>query len=301
MLQKATELVPALVGGSADLAPSTKTMIEDSPAITPDDFSGRNIHFGIREHAMGAIQNGMALHGAFRPYGATFLVFADYMRPPIRLAALSGLPAIYIFTHDSIFVGEDGPTHEPVEHAFSLRLIPGLHVYRPADGKETALAWGMALSRKKAPTALLLSRQTLPPVERKVSGDLADMKRGAYLVAGAEKPHAIIAATGSEFETGARGSRGARRRREKDQRGVNPMSRVVRGAGLGLPAATLPAGDSRGHDRGWPELALARDRGAGRLTIGIDTFGASAPASVNAEKFGFTPEAVTTKIRDWLG
>ena len=301
VLQTATELVPALVGGSADLAPSTKTMIKDSPAITPDDFSGRNIHFGIREHAMGAIQNGMLYHGAFRPYGATFLVFADYMRPPIRLAALSGLPAIYIFTHDSIFVGEDGPTHEPVEHAFSLRLIPGLHVYRPADGKETALAWGMALSRKKAPTALLLSRQTLPPVERKVSGDLADMKRGAYLVAGAEKPHAIIAATGSELKLAL----AAREALAGEGKKINVVSipclelfeeqdSVYRQRLFpqGIPVATIEAGLS------WPWRGIAGPDG---LTIGIDTFGASAPASVNAEKFGFTPEAVTTKIRDWLG
>jgi transketolase len=301
VLQQAADLVPGLVGGSADLTPSTKTLIEDSPAIAPGDFSGRNIHFGIREHAMGAIQNGMLYHGAFRPYGSTFLVFADYMRPPIRLAALSGLPAIYIFTHDSIFVGEDGPTHEPVEHAFSLRLIPGLHVYRPADGKETALAWGMALARTAAPTALLLSRQTLPPVDRKVSGDLADMKRGAYLVTGGERPDAIVAATGSELELAL----AAREVLAGEGKKINVVSipcldlfeeqdSVYRQRLFpqGIPVATVEAGLTGP----WRGIA-----GPDGLTIGIDTFGASAPANVNAEKFGFTPEAVTTKIRDWLG
>jgi transketolase len=275
-------------------------MIKNSPAIAANDFSGRNIHFGVREHAMGAIQNGMLYHGAFRPYGATFLVFADYMRPPIRLAALSGLPAIYIFTHDSIFVGEDGPTHEPVEQAFSLRLIPGLHVYRPADGKETALAWGMALARANAPTALLLSRQKLPPVERKVSGDLADMKRGAYLVVGAEKPDAILAATGSELELAL----AARQALVEDGKKVNVVSipcleqfeeqdSVYRQRLFpqGVPVATIEAGLSGP----WRGIA-----GPDGLTIGIDTFGASAPAGVIAKNFGFTPEAVTEKIRDWL-
>jgi len=301
VLQQAAELVPGLVGGSADLSPSTKTVIKDSPAVAPGDFIGRNIHFGIREHAMGAIQNGMLYHGAFRPYGSTFLVFADYMRPPIRLAALSGLPAIYIFTHDSIFVGEDGPTHEPVEHAFSLRVIPNLHVYRPADGKETALAWGMAIARTVGPTALLLSRQTLPPVERKVSGDLADMKRGAYVVAGGERPAAIVAATGSEVELAL----AAREELAGEGKKLNVVSipclelfeeqdSVYRQRLFpqGVPVATIEAGLS------WPWRGIAGPDG---LTIGIDTFGASAPASVNAEKFGFTPEAVTAKIRDWLG
>ncbi len=162
VLQKAAELVPGLVGGSADLAPSTLTLIKGSPSIGPGDHAGRNLHFGIREHGMGAILNGIAYQGAFRPFGATFFVFSDYMRPSIRIAALAGLPVVYVFTHDSIFVGEDGPTHQPIEHAAALRVIPNLRVFRPADGFETALAWGMALERTDGPTALLLSRQKLP-------------------------------------------------------------------------------------------------------------------------------------------
>jgi transketolase len=301
VLQRAADLVPALVGGSADLAPSTKTLIKESASIAPGRFGGRNLHFGIREHAMGAMLNGMLYHGAFRPFGATFLVFSDYMRPPIRLAALSGLPAIYVFTHDSIFVGEDGPTHEPIEQAFSLRLIPGLHVWRPADGKETALAWGMALARTDAPSALLLSRQKLPVVDRSVSGDLADMRRGAYLVAGAEKPEAIVAATGSELHLAlaareALGEEGKKinvvsipcLERFAEQESVYRQRLFPRG----VPVATIEAGVTM------PWRAIAGPDG---LTIGIDTYGASAPADVLAEQFGFTPAAVTEKLRDWLG
>ncbi|MDH3784974.1 MAG: transketolase, partial [Acidobacteriota bacterium] len=198
VLQVAAAEMPGLVGGSADLAPSNKSTINDSPAISPADFSGRNFHFGVREHAMGAIVNGMLYHGAFRPYGATFLVFSDYMRPTLRLAALAKLPAIHIFTHDSIFVGEDGPTHQPVEHAWVLRMIPGLDVFRPADGVETALCWGLALEATDQPSVLLLTRQKLPPLDRQRTGALADMRRGAYLVAGDDQPDAVIAATGSE-------------------------------------------------------------------------------------------------------
>jgi len=300
-VQRAAALVPGLVGGSADLAPSTKTLIKESASIGPGQFGGRNLHFGIREHAMGAILNGMLYHGAFRPFGATFLVFADYMRPPIRLAALAGLPAIYVFTHDSIFVGEDGPTHEPIEQAFSLRLIPGLHVWRPADGKETALAWGMALARADAPTALLLSRQKLPAIDRTFRGDLADMRRGAYLVAGAEKPEAIVAATGSELHLAL----AAREALGQEGKRINVVSipcleRFAEQESVyrqrlfpqGVPVATIEAGVTAP----WRGLA-----GPDGLTIGIDTFGASAPAGVLAEQFGLTPTAVTEKLRDWLG
>ena len=169
VIQKAAELVPALIGGSADLEPSNKTWIKESPAIARGEFAGRNFHFGIREHGMGAVVNGILYHGGFRPFGATFLVFSDYMRPSIRLSALAGLPAVWVFTHDSIFVGEDGPTHQPVEHAAALRVIPNLDVFRPADGFETALAWGSALERTDGPTAIVLTRQKLPPIERRVS------------------------------------------------------------------------------------------------------------------------------------
>jgi transketolase len=301
VLQHAAALVPSLVGGSADLTPSTKTAIRDAASIAPGEYAGRNLHFGVREHAMGAMLNGMLYHGTFRPYGSTFLVFSDYMRPSMRLAAIAGLPAIWVFTHDSIFVGEDGPTHEPIEHVFALRLIPNVWVFRPADGPETAVAWGTALARKDGPTAILLTRQSLPPVERTATGHLADLTAGAYLVAGGDRPEAVVAASGSELHLAL----AARTALEAAGRRVNVVSvpclelfltqRAVYRQRLfpsGVPVATVEAGST------WPWRALAGPDG---LTIGIDRFGASAPAEVNAEQFGFTADAVTRKIREWLG
>lgn len=301
VLQEAARLVPALVGGSADLAPSTKTLIAGAPSISRGEFSGRNLHFGIREHAMGAVINGMLYHGAFRPYGATFLIFSDYMRPAIRLAALSELPAIYVLTHDSVFLGEDGPTHEPVEQAWALRLIPQLHVWRPADGWETALAWGMALERRDGPSALLLSRQKLPPIERRPAVDLETARRGAHLVAGTSQPDAVVAATGSELHLAV----GAREKLAQDGREIRVVSipcverfheqdetyfRTLFPAGV--PVATIEAG------RTLPWRALT---GRDGLNIGIDRFGASAPAEVIADELGLTVDKVTERIREWLG
>lgn len=306
VLQAAAAEMPGLVGGSADLSPSNKSDIESSVSVRPGDRSGRILHFGVREHAMGAMVNGMLYHGAFRPFGATFLVFSDYMRPSIRLAALSKLPAIWIFTHDSIFVGEDGPTHEPIEHAFALRAIPGLDVFRPADGFETALAWGQALERLDGPTALLLTRQKLPPIERSARGATADPKRGAYVVADADADgdgacDAIVAATGSELHL-AVAAREALAAEGKRLRVVSvPCLERFRRQDAeyrakvfpeGVPVATVEAGIT------WPWRELAGPRG---LTLGIDRFGASAPAEVLGEKFGFTPDAVAAAIRDWLG
>lgn len=299
VLQIAAREMPELVGGSADLAPSTKTVIKDSPSITSSDFTGRNLHFGIREHAMAAVQNGMLYHGAFRPYGATFLVFADYMRPSIRLAALAGLPAIYVFTHDSIFVGEDGPTHEPIEHAFALRTIPNLHVYRPADGLETALAWGMALERSEGPTALLLTRQTVPTLERPAGANEA-AKRGAYALTAENDPQAILVATGSEVQL-ALAARQALAAEGKRLQVVSmpcverflEQDAEYRQALIpdGTPVATIEAGITE------PWKMISGRRG---LNLGIDRYGASAPASVLAREFGFTPESVTERIRQWL-
>lgn len=300
VLQKAAELVPALAGGSADLAPSTLATVEGSPSVAPGDYRGRNLRFGVREHAMGAILNGMALHGAFRPYGATFLVFSDYMRPAIRLAALSHLPVIYVFTHDSIFLGEDGPTHQPVEQLWALRLIPNLWVLRPADGYETAASWGLALARRSGPSALCLTRQKVPAIERTAAGELADPRRGAYVVAGGERPDVVIAATGSELHLAVEAAMalaGAGRRPrvvsvpclelfdEQDATYRNALFPP------GVPVATIEAG------RTVPWRVLA---GPGGLTIGADRFGASAPCAVIAERFGLTVEAVTARIREWL-
>ena len=301
VLQEAARLVPSLVGGSADLAPSTKTIIKDSPSVLPGEYEGRNLHFGVREHAMGAMLNGILYHGAFRPYGATFLVFSDYVRPSIRLAALSHLPAIYVFTHDSIFVGEDGPTHEPVEHAAALRLIPNLDVWRPADGRETALAWGLALERTDGPTALLLSRQKLPPIDCRATGEPADPRRGAYLIAADERPDAVAVATGSELQL-AVAAREALAREGKKLNVVSapclelfdrqPASYRDKLFPRGLPVVSIEAG----RTGPWTELT-----GRDGLNVGIDRFGASAPAGIIAEQLGLTADRVTGRIREWLG
>jgi transketolase (EC 2.2.1.1) len=189
--------LPTLIGGSADLTPSNNTRPQGVAAITPQDFSGRYIHFGVREHGMGAILNGISLHGGLRPYGGTFLVFSDYMRPAIRMAALMHLPVIFVFTHDSIGVGEDGPTHQPIEHLTALRAIPNLYVFRPADANETVIAWRVALERRHGPTALILTRQALPVLEQSTERRCA---RRLYSAGGARRGRAavILMASGSE-------------------------------------------------------------------------------------------------------
>ncbi len=300
ILQKAAELVPGLCGGAADLASSTFTVIKGGGEVGPGAFDGRNLRFGVREHAMGAIVNGIAYHGAFRPFGSTFLVFSDYMRGAIRIAALSKLPVVFVFTHDSIFVGEDGPTHEPNEQVASLRLIPNLHVWRPADGIETALAWGMALERKDGPSALVLGRQKVPAIERPGRIGERDLRRGGYLVAGDATPHAVVAATGSELHLaiGAREALGGR--------GVKlnvvsiPCVEILAAQDASYRRELFPRGVrvaavEAGRSDPWRALT-----GPNGLTIGIDRYGASAPGSVNAEKFGFTVEAVTATIEAWL-
>jgi len=190
--------LPRLLGGSADLGPSNKSLIEGASDLSAEDYTGRNLHFGVREHAMGAVVNGLALHGGFLPYSATFLMFADYMRPALRLAALMGTPSLFIFSHDSLAVGEDGPTHQPVEQVASLRLIPGFTVIRPADANETAAAWRLAVARAK-PTALILTRQKLPVLDPQAHPVSEWPERGAYVLAGAgEACDMILIATGSE-------------------------------------------------------------------------------------------------------
>src|SRR5690606_3624938 len=178
VIQRAAELVPSLLTGSADLDASCKTRITTSGAVRRGDFAQRNLHFGVPQHAMGAFVNGLSLCGGHLPVGSTFLVFSDYMRPAVRLAALAGLPAVWVWTHDSLFVGEDGPTHQPVEQLAALRLIPHLHVWRPADGLEVAAAWTHALTRRNGPVALVLSRQDLPRLERPRRFDFQAVRRG---------------------------------------------------------------------------------------------------------------------------
>jgi len=301
VLQRAAALIPSLAGGSADLSPSNNSEIKGSASVQADSFGGRNLHFGIREHAMGAVINGMALYGCFIPYGATFLVFSDYCRPSLRLSALMNLQAIYIFTHDSFFVGEDGPTHQPVEHVASLRLIPGLQLIRPADGIETALAWQAALEKKDGPTALILTRQKLPVIARSASFAPADVLKGGYIVSSpASTPDVVIMASGSEVHVAVEAAE------ILSAGGIS--SRIVSipclETFISQPAdylrEVLPAGVPRvaieaGRSESWGRLI-----GCDGLFIGIEHFGASAPDKVLAEKFGFTAPQVAEKIDSFL-
>src|SRR5438309_2132268 len=201
VLQAAAEVVPSLVGGSADLDPSTFTYLKGRGDVKRDGYGARNVHFGVREHGMGAIVNGFAYDGFFIPYGATFLLFSDYMRPPIRLAALSKLQSLFVYTHDSIFLGEDGPTHQPIEQLAALRAIPNIQVWRPADALETAASWAAALERKEAPTVLAFTRQKLAPLQRAKAIGVRTALEGAYALVDVPDPDVVVIATGSEVST----------------------------------------------------------------------------------------------------
>ena len=291
--------VHAFVGGSADLAPSTKTLLSEHAHYCFDEYIDPNMHFGVREHAMGAIANGMALHGGIIPYTATFLIFSDYMRPAIRLGALQGQRVVYIFTHDSIGLGEDGPTHQPIEHLASLRAMPNLHVMRPADATETAEAWKIALERRDGPTALVLSRQNLPIIDRTTHPPARETRKGAYVLWEADgKPDVAILSTGSEIPVAL--DAGARLK----EAGVN--ARVVSMPSWELfdaqpreyreqvlpPALKARVAIEAGTTFGW-----ARYVGVDGAVIGVDTFGASAPAGDLYQHFGLTAERVVEEAR----
>lgn len=301
VIQKISELVPNLVGGSADLSPSTNTFMKTFAAIAPGKFEGKNFHFGIREHAMGSLLNGIILYGGFRAFGSTFLVFSDYMRPVIRLASLMKLPAIYIFTHDSIFVGEDGPTHQPIEHLAVLRAIPNVTVIRPADGLETAAAWNYALQNEDGPVALILTRQKIDKIERSSDFDNKELMKGGYIVSKEKgnKVDLVIAASGSEVPVAIAAQKILEekfsvrvvsipskeifeKQSEKFKSNVVPNE---------IPVAVVEAATMTG----WGDLFRSRF-----LPIGMNGFGASAPAQILAEKFGFTGEQVAEKIKAWL-
>lgn len=298
-LQVLSKELPWLFGGSADLAPSNNTMIKGETAIGRDNFLGKNLHFGIREHALGGVMNGMALYGLI-PYGGTFLVFADYMRPPIRLAAIMGLRVIYVFTHDSIFVGEDGPTHQPIEHLAALRIIPNLHLFRPADAAETAVAWAEAVARKDGPTALALSRQTIPLIDRKKYSGAEEAKRGGYVLAGNDNgaPDLILMGSGSEAAL------------------AFEVFEELAGKGMKLRAVSLPCWERfEAQDKKYQETVLPpscgkrvaieagvemgwhRWVGPDGLVLAMNRFGASAPYKILAEKFGFTKTAVLEMVK----
>lgn len=309
------DVLPELWGGSADLAGSNNTPMKGELSFLPAEHQtstwqgnpyGRNLHFGIREHAMGSILNGIALHGGTRPYGGTFLVFSDYMRPAVRLAALMGLPVVYVWTHDSIGVGEDGPTHQPVEHVAALRAIPGLDVVRPADANETAWAWRTALEHADRPVALCLSRQNLPTLDRSPGSGIAGAQgvaRGGYVLAEAEggSPRVLLVATGSEVQI-------ALAARDLLQAGGVP-TRVVsmpcrewfEAQDAGYRHEVLPpsvrarVSVEAGIAQGWRDVV----GDAGRC-VSLEHFGESASCGVLYEKFGFTAEAVAAAAKDSL-
>jgi len=292
--------LPTLIGGSADLAPSNKTYMDAFHEFQKDAYDGRNIRFGVREHAMGGIMSGMFLHNGLRPYGGTFLVFADYLRPAIRVASLMKLPVIYVFTHDSIAVGEDGPTHQPVEQIASLRAIPGLTVIRPADASETAQAWSQAVKNTSGPVALILSRQKLPVLNRdNTENGLTD---GAYILADCEgKPDIILIATGSEVHIALEA--------QKRLALANIAARVVSMPSwelfeqttheykdrVLLPDVTVRLAVEAGSPMGWEQYV-----GNSGAIIGIKGFGASAPGGTVMKQFGFTPENIVQKAMDLL-
>ncbi len=289
--------IPNLVGGSADLAPSNVTEMEGCGDFSANNPLGRNFHFGIREHAMGSITNGISLHGGFKPFCATFLVFSDYMRPAIRLAALMKLPVIYVFTHDSIFVGEDGPTHQPVEHLQALRVIPGLIVLRPGDAQETAVAWQMALERRDGPTALALTRQDLEVYRKDDLDWKKNMRRGAYIVKDTQGvPDVIIVATGSEVGLALKAVPSIS---GKKVRIVSMISReLFLSQENSFREEILPSGCSifvveAGLSTGWEAIASSP-----RNILSINRFGESAPGAKLAEHLGFTAEKLVEMIID---
>lgn len=297
ILNRLKDIIPGLIGGAADLAPSTKTYLNDEGDFTKENYSGRNLHFGVREMAMGAVANGIALHGGLKTYVATFFVFSDYMKPMARLAALMGVPVTYVLTHDSIGVGEDGPTHEPVEQLAMLRSIPDFTVFRPADSVETAAAWYYAVSSKNRPVALILTRQNVP----KLKGTSKDALKGAYIVADAQsaKPDAILIATGSEVSLCLQ----AKEELEKKNISVRvvsmPSMELFEEQTAEYRESILP-GDIRARiiveaasDFGWGKYA-----GLDGRYITVNGFGSSAPAPVLFEKYGFTVDNIVKQVSE---
>ena len=289
ILTALTAVVPELVGGSADLAGSTGTHTGQDD-VQKGEFSGSTINFGIREFGMAAVMNGLSLHGGFRPYGSTFLVFSDYLRPALRLSALMRQPVIYILTHDSVAVGEDGPTHQPVEHIESLRLIPGVAVLRPADDHETVAAWRFALERVDGPTVLVLSRQGLPSLTS-MPGTASDFlsEVGARVVVADDSPEVDLVATGSEVGLAISASTLLRKEGVRTRVLSVPWRERYVSMKAAFGTAPLTVTVEAGSTQGW--------RGLSDLSVGLDSFGASGPGSDVLASFGFTPEALAAQVR----
>jgi len=290
--------LPELFGGSADLAPSNNTYLSGYGDFERRGYQNRNLHFGIREHAMGATVSGMALHGGIRPFGGTFLVFSDYMRPSIRLACLMKLPTIYVFTHDSIGLGEDGPTHQPIEQLASLRGIPYMTMIRPADANETAVAWRVALEHRDGPVALILTRQSLPVLDRSIFPPADELRRGAYVL-GKEKGklEVIMIATGSEISVALEAWKrlsdqglGARLVNMPSWELFEIQDQAYKDAVL-PPSVMARLAVEAGSPMGWERYV-----GIGGDVIGINRFGASAPGKVTMEEYGFTPDNIMARV-----
>jgi transketolase len=299
ILQAAARLMPGIISGSADLNASTKTDIKDGGHIVAGKYDARNIHFGIREHAMGAMASGMALSGLI-PVTSTFMIFSDYMRPSIRLASMMRQRSIFVFTHDSFYVGEDGPTHQPIEQVASLRFIPNLHVFRPADSMECAAAWTHALSRKDGPTAIALTRQNVPALKRGAGFDPKQMLLGAYVVQDVKDPSLVLVATGSEVAPALEAATLLDQQGHRTRVVSMPCVELFRHQSEDVQRQILGAKAKRvsieaGVTGGWGAIV-----GLDGLSIGLDRFGASAPAEQLQEQFGFTGKALAERISQEL-
>jgi transketolase len=303
VLNAIADSLPGLIGGSADLAPSTDTLLEKYSSFTASDRAGRNFHFGIREHAMGSLLNGMALTATIIPYGATFLIFSEYMRPPIRLAAIMEIRPIYVFTHDSIGLGEDGTTHQPIEQLISLRAIPNITVIRPADANETVHAWRVALEHRTGPVALVLTRQGLPVIDQNKYAKASELEKGAYILSeSSQPPQIILIASGSEVSL------------------ILPAQQKLQEAGIAARVVSKPSWElfekqpadykekvfpkqirkrlavEAGTVYGWEKYTTEEGD-----MIGMHTFGKSAPAEDLFKEFGFTIDNVVAKAKALLG
>lgn len=293
--------VPYLLGGSADLTGSNKTDLTGEDALTKDDFSGRYIHFGVREHAMGGMMNGMALHGGVRSYGGTFLVFSDYMRGSVRLAALMGVPVIYVFTHDSIGLGTDGPTHQPIEHLMALRAIPNLTVIRPADANETAVAWQAALQNQDGPTALILTRQGVPTFDRTRLAAADGLTRGAYVLSDTDNPQVLLLGTGSEVQFALEAQTKLAEQGVAARVVSMPSWELFAAQSADYQASVLPPNiTARVSIEAGVPLGWERYLGFEGIAVGLNRYGASAPHKIIYEKLGITSEAMVEAAQSVL-
>jgi transketolase len=295
--------IPELMGGSADLASSTNTIIKGEPSFSAENYAGRNFHFGIREHGMGSIMNGMSLFGGIIPYGATFLIFSDYMRPPVRLASIMERHVIYVYTHDSIGLGEDGPTHQPIEQLSALRAIPHFTLIRPADASETAEAWRAALKHKKGPVALVLTRQKLPFIDRSKYASASGVARGAYVLADSPggAPQVVMMSTGSEVSLILDAQKKLEAAGIRTRTVSMPSQEIFASQDQAYRDSVLPKGIKRVAIEAAHPMSWYRWVGDDGAIIGIERFGASAPAPVIYEHLGITADRVVEAAKKLAG